>query len=340
MMTTRHLGRSGIEVSALGLGCYPIGGPFWRGDHDKVAWQSDVAERFPGGWGQVDDRESIRAIHAALDRGINFLDTSDSYGCGHSERVIGQALRGRRDRAIIGTKFGNVIDEAKKLYLGHDARPEFIRQCCENSLRRLETDYIDVYYFHWGDFDGAIEPVAETLEQLVAEGKIRTYGWSTDDVARMETLVVGEHCSVVEFALNLIRRNDDMIALCKGADLGGVIRSPLSMGLLTGTYPSDKAFADDDIRNTWNLGEGRFREIRNLVEALRDILESGGRSVVQGALGWIWAQSDRTIPIPGFRTVQHIEENARAMDFGPLSRDQLADIDRVIRGKDRDDDIR
>jgi len=332
-MMRRMLGRSGIEVSALGLGCYPMGGPFWRGDHDKVAWQSKELKQFPGGWGAVDDQESIRAIHTALDLGINFLDTSESYGCGHSERVIGKAIAGRRNQVVLGTKFGNVIDEDRKLYLGHRADPDFIRQCCVNSLQRLSTDYIDIYYLHWGDFDGDLDPILATLEDLSSEGKIRAYGWSTDNAEAMREFAAGSHCSAVEFALNLIRQNPEMLQLCDDVDLGGVIRSPLSMGLLTGKYSQEKQFDKDDIRHNWNLAEGRFAEIHGLVEALRDILTSEGRSVVQGALAWIWAQSDRIVPIPGFRNVSQIEENARAMEFGSLTQSSVDEIEQIMSSR-------
>lgn len=206
-MFTRRLGKSDIPVSAMGLGCYAIGGPFWRADHESVSWQEDTGQQFPGGWGQVDDAESIRAIHAALDMGVYFFDTSDSYGCGHSERVLGRALAGRRAQAVISTKFGNLIDEEKKHYLGHDASSEFIRRSCEASLRRLDTDYIDVYHFHWSDYDGDAAQVRETLEDLVREGKIRTYGWSTDDPDRARVFAEGKGFTAVQHALSAFYDN-------------------------------------------------------------------------------------------------------------------------------------
>ena len=136
----RTLGRSGIQVSAMGLGCWAIGGPFWRGD---------VAV----GWGKVDDDESVRAIHCALDLGITFFDTADVYGAGHSERVLGRALSACRDKVIIATKFGNTFDETSKQITGADASPEYIRRACEASLRRLNTDHIDLYQFHDGGYN-------------------------------------------------------------------------------------------------------------------------------------------------------------------------------------------
>ena len=132
---TRTLGRSGIEVSALGMGCWAIGGPFWSGTT-------------PNGWGEVDDDESIRALHAALDAGVTFYDTANVYGAGHSERVLARAFAGVRDRVVIATKFNAIFDEETRQVTGNSAEPAHIRQSCEDSLRRLATDYIDLYQFH------------------------------------------------------------------------------------------------------------------------------------------------------------------------------------------------
>ena len=179
----RTLGRSEIEVSAMGLGCWAIGGPFWRGDT-------------PVGWGEVDDDESIRAIHRALDLGVTFFDTADVYGAGHSERVLARALKGVRESVVIATKFGNVFDEATKQITGSDASPAYIKRACEASLRRLETDYIDLYQFHLNGYEaGKGAKVRDTLEALVAEGKIRAYGWSTDFPDRARVFAEGDHCA-------------------------------------------------------------------------------------------------------------------------------------------------
>ncbi len=154
---TRSLGRSGIEVSALGLGCWAIGGPFWAGET-------------PQGWGEVDDDESTRAIHAGLEMGVNFFDTANVYGAGHSERVLGRALAGRRDAVVIATKFNAVFDESTRQVTGSDASPAGIRKACEDSLRRLGTDYIDLYQFHDNGFPAENAcPVRDTLEQVAAD---------------------------------------------------------------------------------------------------------------------------------------------------------------------------
>ena len=171
-MLIRILGRSGIEVSGLGLGCWAIGGPFWRGNQ-------------PVGWGEVDDNQSREALERALELGVTFFDTSDVYGCGHSERILGQMLSDRRKQVVIATKFGNIFDEQTRRVTASSAEPAYIRRACEASLRRLRTDYIDLYQLHIGNYDLArVDEVIETLERLVDEGRIRWYGWSTDDPER------------------------------------------------------------------------------------------------------------------------------------------------------------
>ena len=325
---TRRLGRSGIQVSAMGLGCWAIGGPFWAGD--------DAA-----GWGEVDDNESIRAIHRALHLGVNFFDTADVYGTGHSERVLGRALTDHRDRVVIATKFGNTFDETTRQITGSDASPEYIRQACEASLQRLNTDYIDLYQFHLNDYDpNQAGAVRDVLEELVAEGKIRQYGWSTDFPERARVFAEGPNCTVVQHQMNVLDDAGPMIALCEQVDLASINRGPLAMGLLTGKYRADSKLTSDDVRGdkspAWMkyFKDGRPNpEWLKKLDEIREILTSGGRTLAQGALAWIWARSERTIPIPGFRTVAQVEENTAAMQFGPLSAEQMREIDTLL-GRD------
>ena len=321
----RALGRSGIEVSALGLGCWAIGGPFWAGET-------------PLGWGEVDDNESIRAIHAALDLGINFFDTANVYGAGHSERILGRALAGRRSQVVIATKFNAVFDEKTRQVIGADASPEGIRRACEDSLRRLNTDYIDLYQFHDNTYPAdQAELVRETLEELVKEGKIRFYGWSTDFPDRAEVFAQGPHCTAIQFQLNVLDDNPAVIAICEKYNLAAINRGPLAMGLLTGKYTPQTRVSADDVRGEKSPEWMRyFRDGRPnpewlaKVEAVREILTSGGRTLAQGALAWLWARSPQNIPIPGFRTVAQVQENAAAMQFGPLTPEQMREIDAIL----------
>jgi len=309
----------------MGLGCWAIGGPFWAGD-DAV------------GWGKVDDDESIGAIHRALDLGVNFFDTADVYGTGHSERVLGHALAGRRDQVVIATKFGNTFDESTRQITGSDASPEYVRQACEASLQRLNTDYVDLYQFHLNDYDpdqaGAVRDV---LEELVKEGKIRYYGWSTDFPDRARVFAEGPNCTTVQHQMNVLEDAGPMIALCEQLGLGSINRGPLAMGLLTGKYRADSKLASDDVRGDKSPAWMKYFEdgkpnpewLKKL-EAIREILTSGGRTLAQAALAWIWARSEQTIPIPGFRTVRQVEENCAAMQFGPLSAKQMREIDTLL----------
>ena len=321
----RTLGRSGIQVSALGLGCAATGGQFYGAEGEPLAWVD------------ADDNVSIRAIHAALDEGVNFFDTADMYGAGHSEEVLGQALKGRRDRVIIATKFGDVMDPGTRRAVGLDARPQFIRQSLEASLRRLNTDYIDLYQFHiWGHPAAEAVPVRETLEELTKEGKIRGYAWSTDVLESLEVFAEGPNCIAVQHELNLFRCAEAILALCERENLASINRSPLAMGVLTGKYGPGFNFAKNDVRShtphyIWFKDGKPSEEHLQKLAAVREILMSNGRTLVQGALAWIWGRSQRTIPIPGFKTVRQVQENARAMQFGPLAPEQMMEIEILLK---------
>ena len=328
-MDRRKFGHSDIDVNPLGMGCWAVGGPFWRADGGP-SWNVSTDDLSPGGWGQVDDAQSIRAIQTAIDLGVNVFDTSSSYGAGHSERVLGQAIARQRDKVVIVTKFANIIDEERKLYLGHDASPAAVRQSCEDSLQRLNTDYLDVFLLHWHNFDGDMTELLDTLESLVAAGKIRYYGWSTDLVDKAREMAAGNHCLAMEHHISAMHDVPDMLALCDEFDLVSLVRSPLTMGILTGKFTADSTFGKDDIRRGWNFKDGRQAFLQEIVESLREVLTSDGRSMVQGALAWIWARSTRTIPVPGFKNVAQVEENCRALEFGPLSDDQMRQVAEIM----------
>jgi aryl-alcohol dehydrogenase-like predicted oxidoreductase len=316
---TRLLGRSEVDVSATGMGTWAIGGPV----------TNEVGA--PVGWGEVNDAESVRALRHALDLGITFFDTANAYGTGHSELLLGQALEDRRDDAVIATKFGRVFEEGSRHITGNDASPAAIHQSCEDSLRRLKTDHIDLYWFHLGDYDpGRAVEVRDTLEELVREGKILWYGWSTDDPQRARVFAEGPHCTAVQFRLNIFERNDAMVALCHEQDLAAVIRGPLAMGLLTGKFTPESTLPDNDVRRAWDFKNGDQARWLEKLAALQDVLTRYGHSPAQAALGWLWAHSDAAVPIPGFKTVSQVEENAGAMDFGPLGIDQMREIDALL----------
>ena len=321
----RKLGRLAIETSAMGMGCWAIGGPFWSGKE-------------PHGWGEVDDQESIKAIQTCLELGVNLFDTANVYGAGHSERILGRALGKQRENAVIVTKFGAIFDEETRQVTGGSAEPDSIRQACEDSLRRLNTDTIDIYLFHFNEYSlEKAGEVRETLEALVEDGKIRSYGWSTDFPDRASYFAHGENCSAIELQLNVIDDNPEVIAVCEQFNLAAINRGPLAMGLLTGKYQSNIKVDGDDVRGEKSPEWMKYfknglpnPEWADKVAAIGEILRSGGRTLAQGALAWLWARSELTFPIPGIRTVAQAEENCKAMKYGPLKQEQMLEIDNIL----------
>jgi aryl-alcohol dehydrogenase-like predicted oxidoreductase len=223
--STRTLGRSGIEVSSLGLGCWAIGGP----------WSFNGAQ---AGWSEVDDTESRRALRRAFELGITFFDTAANYGAGHSERVLGRAFAGHRDEVVIATKFGYHVDDATctvRSYGSTEADSDVaghLRADLDASLRRLDTDYVDVYQLHVGSLTLTRALAArDVLDELVAQGKIRTYGWSTDRADVIRPFATSPGCGVVQQGLSVLDdTNPEMLALCEELYLASINRSPLGMG--------------------------------------------------------------------------------------------------------------
>ena len=324
-MEQRTLGSTGITVSPLGLGCWAIGGPFGP-------------DGMPAGWGEVDDAESLAALRRGLELGATFFDTADVYGTGHSETILGRALRGDRDRVAIATKFGNTFEEGTGRMLGTDVSADYVRRACHASLRRLGTDRIDLYQCHRGDLEpGVADDVADTLETLLDEGLIRAYGLSGDDPARAEQWASRPGCAAIQHHMNVLEDAPELVALCELHGLASVNRAPLAMGLLSGKFDASSRLPSDDVRASgasWLTAfdaEGRPRpEFLERLAAIREVLTGGGRTLVQGALGWLWARSERTIPIPGFKTVAQVQENAGALAHGALSAAELDEIEALL----------
>lgn len=320
----RKLGRSGISTSALGMGCWAIGGE----------WSFLGA---PAGWGKTDDAESQRAIAAAYDHGIRVFDTAANYGTGLSERLLAEGLGAHRQDCVITTKFGFEVDEDAKVVRNRsdDMRTmpvaRHVAAECEASLKRLGTDYIDVYFFHVWDYDTTMAlDVRAALEQLVDQGKIRSYGWSTDAPESASVFAQGPHCSAIQTNFSIAVDQPEILRLCEQLDMAAFTRGPLAMGFLTGKYGSDTTFSQTDVRNAPWVKQQFQGPVSAKLSAMREILTSGGRTLAQGALAYIWARSERTLPIPGIRTAEQAAENATAMEYGPLSADQTAEIDRIM----------
>jgi aryl-alcohol dehydrogenase-like predicted oxidoreductase len=312
----RTLGRSGIPVSAVGLGCWAIGG---------------------NGWGAIDDDESVRAIQRGFELGATFFDTADVYGFGRSERVLGRALEGKRQQAVIATKFTYSFNEETGEEFGENITPAYIRQACEDSLRRLRTDYIDLYQFHWNELpvEEAGE-VRDTLDELVKAGKIRYYGWSTDFVPQARFFAEKEGCTAIQLEMSVIDDAPAMTAFVEEANLAGINRGPLAMGLLTGKYTLSSKVGSDDIRSEGADWMKYFRqgspnpEWLGKVDAIRQILTSDGRTLAQGALGWLLTRSPQMLPIPGFKTVAQVEDNCKTMTLPLFSQAQMDEIDTIL----------
>ena len=323
-MLKRTLGKSKLDVSALGMGCWAIGGPW--------TWAQPGREPHPAGWGNTDDVESIRAIHTALELGVNFFDTAANYGAGHSEVVLGRALKGKRDKVVIATKFGHIVNEQEKTVYGDAAQIiKNVRTDVENSLRRLQTDCIDIYQLHEGGYDPKLAlELQSILEDLVAAGKIRWYGWSTDIAESAREFASGQHCTSIQFRLNAIYDNPKMRKVCADFDLAGINKDPLNKGILTGKFNSTSTFPENDIRSRENFSNLDVVKRLEIVDEIRDILTSNGRTMAQGALAYIWALDERMLPIPGFKSVKQVTENAGAMQFGSLTEAQVKEIQEVV----------
>ena len=331
--STRILGRLGLEISPLGMGGWTIGGPFFSGEGCRYPTGKAL------GYGEVDDAVSTRAIQCALERGITLFDTADAYGAGRGERVLGKALKGWRADAIIASKFGNTYNEQTRELTGNNVSPDYIRTACEASLRRLQSDWIDLYQLHIGSLnEQQAHEVAQALESLCDAGLILYFGWSTDDPQCAALWKSYPHAIAIQHDLNVFSDNDELLKVCTANGFASLNRSPLAMGFLSGKFHPDSTLPDDDIRASppdWlpYFDEGGCADLawRKKLDDLRDILTSNGRSMTQGALAWIWARSENTIPIPGMRTEAQVTELADAISFGPLSGEQMATIATMLQ---------
>jgi aryl-alcohol dehydrogenase-like predicted oxidoreductase len=309
-------------VPALGVGTWALGGE----------WTFDGR---PAGWGSVDDDDSIAAIRAAFEGGVRLLDTADVYGCGHAERIVGRAIASFRDDVVLTTKVGLVFDEATRTGAGQDVSPAYVRRACDASLRRLGTDVIDLYLVHPTPPVNQLPDLVAAFEGLVAAGKIRTYGSSSQEPEVIDALGSGQHGVAVQQELNVFTADSAALAACERLDLAVLARTPLAMGLLSGKYSSPPDLAPGDVRrNTpwWTFfDDDRMTEWLTRIEQIRDILTSGGRSLVQGALAYVWGKSDRAVAVPGIRNVAQAEEQAGALAHGALTPTEVAEIDALLQ---------
>ncbi|MGY2703976.1 aldo/keto reductase [Nocardioides sp. HB32] len=307
-MKNAHLGD--LVVSRIGLGAMTMAGTYTTG-------------------GPLDDTESVRAIHRALDLGVTHIDTAEVYGPFHSEEVVGRAVKGRRDKVQIATKFGLVQHHGNGHSFGTDSSPANIRAAVEGSLRRLDTDYIDLYYQHRVDPDTPIEETAGAVAELIAEGKVRHFGLSEAAPATIRRAHAVHPVDALQTEYSLWTRDveDEILPLLRELGIGLVPYSPLGHGLLTGQIRSVDDFGDDDWRKTNPRFTGdNFHRNLAIVDEVTAIGAENGATPAQTALAWLLTRGDDIAPIPGTRRIARVEENTAAEGI-QLTADQLRRLD-------------
>jgi len=306
-MQQRRLGP--LQVSALGLGCMGM-------------------SEF---YGSGDEAESIATIHRAVELGVTFLDTADMYGVGRNEELVGRAIADRRDRVVLATKFGNVRGPNGER-LGISGKPDYVRQACEASLRRLKVDVIDLYYQHRVDPDTPIEDTVGAMADLVRQGKVRYLGLSEAGPQTIRRAHAVHPIAALQTEYSLWSRDpeDEILPLLRELGIGFVPYSPLGRGFLTGQIRSVDDLAEDDFRRNSPRFQGEnFRKNLDLVREIEAMAREKGCAPSQLALAWVLAQGEDIVPIPGTKRRRYLEENVGALDVS-LTPEDLARIDRII----------
>ncbi|MEA2725037.1 MAG: hypothetical protein QOH59_2808 [Gemmatimonadales bacterium] len=307
-MQRRTLGREGLTVTSLGLGCM------------------GMSEFYIG----RDDEESIATIHRALDLGIDFLDTADMYGPFTNERLVGRAIRGRRHRVVLATKFGNQRGEDGS-FLGVNGRPDYVRKSCDGSLQRLGVDHIDLYYQHRVDRTVPIEETVGAMADLVRAGKVRFLGLSEAAPATIRRANQEYPISALQTEYSLWTRDPeaDVLPLCRELDIGFVAYSPLGRGFLTGRFRTFEDLPEGDYRRNSPRFQGEnFQKNLDLVGRVEEVAKRKHCTPAQLALAWLLAQGDDIVPIPGTKQRRYLEENIRSLDV-ELTPADLEEIEEV-----------
>jgi aryl-alcohol dehydrogenase-like predicted oxidoreductase len=310
ILEKRVLGKSGLAVTAMGIGLWAMGG-------------SD--------WGPADDQDSLAAIEAALEAGINFFDTSDVYGGDHSEELLGRAMKGRRDRFIVATKIGWRGFDGQRQRTAYDTVDKLIAGV-ESNLRRLGTDYIDVMQSHINFRDPTMEVFLEGFHRLQRAGKVRAYGVSTSDFDYLQAFNADDGCATLQIDYSLLNRTAEaeIFPYCRAHNIGVIVRGPLAMGLLAGKFDAGTSFGPGDFRRNWQEKPEEHRiflEDLAKVEQLRPLAQ--GRTLAQLALQFTLAHPAVSTVIPGARTASQLADNVGAARLPPLTPEELARIEAI-----------